>query len=500
MAASVGCHVVPVANTTNAKALAGHLLKQRRTQQRQHVQLQQVISSDSSSWSSTNSSSRSQEVLLCCSSGAALYTAFCAAGIASNRAATLQQPQQLLLQPQLVRNAMNVGADGRCGAPMHQLHLAWVAAPHQQQQNSSEEVRAEAAGVAKAPTAPYDADSPAPGRLAQGQPQVVTSCDPAVLPQGSRTKRKSSSSTKGSSTSSQCQGPPRVPELARHMHGLLKGNWPAALVFQSPSGALLATNALVQARSQLQRAGLDLMLAVETVPAAAAPAVLQPGRLGGPAATAPGSEAAAGVTVWAVSCPALPASVAPSQPAQALAVPTAERVLARQQQERSRAKRLRARLRRQQQQDGEQLVPAVQAAADEQQHLQHEDPAAAGVHSSIGPLLDLEACTPQHRQPESVQLAGAAEQQQQQQGRQHGKRQLRHAQQLFLKQQQALSSMLAEAAAASNGPERISNSSCSGERSSQVVYHDDCSRSSNGRYCATPAVVQVQPLADVRLL
>lgn len=316
--------LVRVANSTSAYGLAHQLINRLKQQLKVQSRKEKHISTG---LLGMHDSSRSTGITLQCSSGASLYNALQAIGVAAQQAACLQQPQQLLLQPQLVHNALDTAADGKRGAGAYQLLLLWIPAaacspPSQagaqmqwrSQQRCSPEVDQPPRRLVKlqdqrhpllpqphsaialldsrpsACTAAALSSSASSARLLAGtQHTHLLQCDvPAIAsssrPKGTRKKRpkrkskqmdaassRPQSISNSSSSNSTCSRQ-FAQSLSWRVSNLLRGGWTAGLSCCSAADALVAVKALVKARKQLAAGGVDLLVAVQMIATPTAPA------------------------------------------------------------------------------------------------------------------------------------------------------------------------------------------------------------------------------------
>lgn len=385
-----GSFLIRVANSTSADGLAQQLVN--RLHQQQRLQRRQKHTKNQQTTGMQRSSSSSSSITLQCSSGASLYVALQAISLAALQAAGLQQPQQLLMQPQLVRNVLNTAADGKHGAGAYQLLLLWVPAaapvsssradtscqrqqqqrctykqadqPQKQHDNDYEQqhLAADMQAAACQGSRSPDAQEATAAAHASGRRQPAGThhfhtlkCDipAAAAPSQPKCKHKEQSTTggkhnRGSSSSSSSIGPSRqlvVQSLSWRVSGLLRGGWPAELSCCSAAGALTAVKALVRARKQLAAGGMELLVAVHT-PAAG---------VQGPAAAAVAGAGTGMPTVLSTAAFSVPLAVADAdararsssassrlgnQPAEVVRTSAAEQYLRQQQQERRKHKKL----------------------------------------------------------------------------------------------------------------------------------------------------------------
>lgn len=397
-----------VSNNTSADGMAFYLLsriqqqlkKTRQREQQQGVLHQQNMAGPVRPISAPEPRppaiiSQQSFALQCCS-GKSLYTALQAIALAAQQAARLCPPQQLLLQPQMIRNAVDAAADGRHAAAAYQLQVLLVPAaaaavgsqvqqqqqqqphtaarqhqkPRQGQQCSGSQPDSHCHLVSMSGGAVLQAaDAATAGIAGARQPQPLV-CDwPAAHTQQQATRKHSgdNSRTAQSSTAHSVQS------ASWHVSGLLRGKWPAQLQCSSPAGALTAVKALVRAGKQLAASGMDMLVAV-TLPGhnclasgTGQATVAAHNAYSGPPVVLwavgyavqqaePGLKGAAAASSLSISCHA-------SQ-VEFLRVPAAEQYLRQQQQERRKHKR---RLTDLQQQNS---APTASTAVPDQQHQQ----------------------------------------------------------------------------------------------------------------------------------
>jgi len=376
-----------VANSTQPADLANALrlwLKQHDTQQHSTGKQQSPSSRPSAAASAAASSHRGRssssskgrssaggggvaadmqgvpDVLVCCSSKAALHTALQAVGLASHQASSLQRPYQLLLQPQVLHQALPVpAADPAAPAAgflaQYQLRLSWVPSqpqaaqlqPQQQrpQQRQGQQQQQQQQGQQQQQQQGCQLQGGASrvdvSMLLQSQHCRLLQCDHLVSPSSSSSSSSSSRKTKSkkrkqpkaatstataaegtipaqpavdqdsssasSSSSSTCQQQQPAPcapadslyQLEWQLLGLLQGNWPTGLLCSTSVGALAAVKALVGASRHLAAGGRELFVAVQAADCGAPTADAAGAVQAG--ATGGDSSSSSGVVLWAVA-------------------------------------------------------------------------------------------------------------------------------------------------------------------------------------------------------